>query len=90
MNPIVTVAFALRHDFHWRRVPGYILAQLLGALLLRATFSDVAPSGPPCRDRHRHLYPPRTWTVFIATAARQYTRRATITLAKTLLDHVKR
>ena len=49
LNPIVTVAFALRHDFHWRRVPGYILAQLLGALLaallLRATFGDVAHLG---------------------------------------------
>jgi hypothetical protein len=49
LNPIVTVAFALRHDFHWRRVPGYILAQLLGALLaallVRATFGDVAHLG---------------------------------------------
>jgi len=22
LNPIVSVAFALRHDFQWRRVPG--------------------------------------------------------------------
>ena len=44
LNPIVSVTFALGHDFRWRRVPGYILAQLLGALLaallLRATFGD--------------------------------------------------
>jgi aquaporin Z len=33
LNPIVSVAFALRRDFQWRRVPGYILAQLLGAVL---------------------------------------------------------
>src|SRR5271166_6318024 len=49
LNPIVSVAFALRRDFGWRRVPGYIVAQLLGAflaaLLLRATFGDVAHLG---------------------------------------------
>jgi aquaporin Z len=49
LNPIVSVAFALRGDFGWRRVPGYIAAQLLGAtvaaLLLRATFGDVAHLG---------------------------------------------
>jgi aquaporin Z len=49
LNPIVSVAFALRRDFQWRRVPGYILAQLLGAflaaLLLRATFGNVAHLG---------------------------------------------
>jgi aquaporin Z len=33
LNPIVTIAFALRRDFQWRRVPGYVLAQLVGALL---------------------------------------------------------
>jgi aquaporin Z len=49
LNPIVSIAFALRHDFQWRRVPGYLLAQLLGALLaallLRATFGNVAHLG---------------------------------------------
>jgi aquaporin Z len=33
LNPAVTVAFALRRDFPWRRVPGYITVQLLGAVL---------------------------------------------------------
>jgi aquaporin Z len=32
-NPAVTLAFALRRDFPWRRVPGYMLAQLAGAIL---------------------------------------------------------
>ncbi len=32
-NPAVTFAFALRRDFPWRRVPGYVAAQLIGALL---------------------------------------------------------
>ena len=33
LNPAVTVAFAMRRDFPWRRVPFYIVAQLLGAIL---------------------------------------------------------
>ncbi len=33
LNPAVSIAFALRRDFPWRRVPGYVLAQLLGATL---------------------------------------------------------
>ncbi|MSW87389.1 MAG: hypothetical protein F2799_01030 [Actinobacteria bacterium] len=32
LNPAVSVAFALRRDFPWRRVPGYLSAQLVGAL----------------------------------------------------------
>jgi len=33
LNPAVSVAFALRGDFPWRRVPGYIVVQLIGACL---------------------------------------------------------
>src|SRR6266446_8279908 len=33
LNPAVSVAFALRGDFPWRRVPGYIAVQLIGATL---------------------------------------------------------
>jgi aquaporin Z len=33
LNPVVSLAFALRGDFPWRRVPRYIVAQLLGATL---------------------------------------------------------
>src|SRR3954449_10292337 len=33
LNPAVSVAFALRGDFPWRRVPAYVVAQLLGAIL---------------------------------------------------------
>lgn len=32
-NPAVTVAFAMRRDFPWRRVPGYIVVQLVGAVV---------------------------------------------------------
>ena len=31
LNPAVSVAFSLRGDFPWRRVPGYIIVQLAGA-----------------------------------------------------------
>jgi aquaporin Z len=33
LNPAVSIAFALRSDFPWRRVPAYVVAQLLGAIL---------------------------------------------------------
>jgi aquaporin Z len=33
LNPAVTIAFSLRGDFPWRRVPGYIVVQLAGATL---------------------------------------------------------
>src|SRR5207342_3415149 len=33
LNPAVSFAFALRGDFPWRRVPGYVIVQLVGATL---------------------------------------------------------
>src|SRR3974390_1048080 len=33
LNPAVSIAFSLREDFPWRRVPGYIIVQLVGATL---------------------------------------------------------
>jgi aquaporin Z len=33
LNPAVSVAFALRGDFPWKRVPAYVVAQFLGAVL---------------------------------------------------------
>jgi aquaporin Z len=54
LNPVVTLAFALRREFPWRRVAGYVIAQLCGAaaacLFLRAvlgkggTFGATVPS----------------------------------------------
>jgi aquaporin Z len=42
LNPVVTLAFAVRRNFPWRRVPGYLIAQIAGAvmavLLLRGMF----------------------------------------------------
>lgn len=36
LNPVVSLAFALRSEFPWRRVPGYLGAQLVGAVLAAA------------------------------------------------------
>jgi aquaporin Z len=33
LNPAVSVAFAARGDFPWKRVPAYVVAQFLGAVL---------------------------------------------------------
>jgi aquaporin Z len=33
LNPVVSIAFALRKDFPWARVPGYILMQMIGSTL---------------------------------------------------------
>jgi aquaporin Z len=33
LNPAVTLGFTLRGDFPWRRVPGYVIVQLVGATL---------------------------------------------------------
>jgi aquaporin Z len=33
LNPVVSLAFALRREFPWRRVPGYVVAQVAGAVL---------------------------------------------------------
>ncbi|HZU61689.1 MAG TPA: MIP/aquaporin family protein [Solirubrobacteraceae bacterium] len=45
LNPVVSIAFALRRDFPWQRVPSYILAQLLGAAIaavfLLAVFGNL-------------------------------------------------
>jgi aquaporin Z len=49
LNPAVSLAFAARGDFPWRRVPGYILVQLVGAtlacLLLWAMFGKIGQLG---------------------------------------------
>ena len=49
LNPAVSIAFALRRDFPWRRVPGYIITQLIGAtlaaLFLRAVINVSATYG---------------------------------------------
>jgi aquaporin Z len=49
LNPAVSVAFSLRGDFPWRRVPGYVIVQLVGAtaaaLFLRGVIKVSAKFG---------------------------------------------
>jgi aquaporin Z len=49
LNPAVTIGFTLRGDFPWKRAPGYIIVQLIGAtlavLFLKALFGNVGALG---------------------------------------------
>jgi aquaporin Z len=58
LNPAVTMAFTLRGDFPWRRVPGYVAVQLVGAtlacLFLRAVFGKVGMLGATGPGLHIH------------------------------------
>ncbi len=49
LNPAVTLAFAVRRNFPWRRVPGYIAAQIVGgvaaALFLRVLLRSTGALG---------------------------------------------
>jgi len=58
LNPAVTMAFTLRGDFPWRRVPGYVVVQLIGAtlacLFLDAVFGKVGMLGATEPGAHIH------------------------------------
>lgn len=49
LNPAVTLAFAVRRNFPWKRVPGYLLAQVIGGMaavfFLRAMFGTTGALG---------------------------------------------
>jgi len=49
LNPAVTLAFAVRRNFPWNRVPGYLIAQCVGAIaaaaFLRAMFGNASLLG---------------------------------------------
>ena len=68
LNPAVSIAFALRRDFPWRRVGGYIGAQVIGATLacvfLLAVFGNVAHLGATVPD---HGY--KAWQAFLMEIA---------------------
>lgn len=64
VNPGVTIAFALRRHFPWKRVPPYIIAQVTGgilaALFLRALFGGAGDNGATVP--HHNL---ENWKVFL-------------------------
>lgn len=56
LNPVVSIAFALRREFPWRRVPLYLVAQVLGAivacLVLWSMFGKVGLLGATVPGPH--------------------------------------
>jgi aquaporin Z len=68
LNPVVTLAFALRGDFPWKRVLGYVVAQLLGAtlacLFLLAVFGNATHLGATVPGQGYHA-----WQAFLIEIA---------------------
>lgn len=62
LNPAVSIAFALRGDFPWRRVPGYIVVQLIGACLA-AWFAQAVINASASYGSN---YPAHSYTSFDA------------------------
>ncbi|MBV8432207.1 MAG: aquaporin [Solirubrobacterales bacterium] len=60
LNPVVSIAFALRRDFPWYRVPFYVFAQLLGAtlacLFLLAIFGNIQHLGATLPGPEYHAW----------------------------------
>ena len=51
LNPAVTLAFAVRGNFPWRRVPGYIVAEVVGAILAALFLQPDVRRHPQRRHR---------------------------------------
>jgi aquaporin Z len=68
LNPVVSLAFALRGDFPWARVPRCILVQFLGAILaclfLLALFGNVKHLGATLPSPGYHA-----WQAFLIEVA---------------------
>ena len=68
LNPVVSIAFTLRGDFPWKRVPGYIAVQLLGAtlacLFLLVVFGNIKHLGATVPGPGYHA-----WQAFVMEIA---------------------
>jgi aquaporin Z len=68
LNPVVSLAFALRGDFPWKRLPGYIIVQLIGAslacLFLLAVFGNAEHLGATLPGAEYH-----DWQALLMEAA---------------------
>ena len=73
LNPAVTIAFAIRRNFPWIRVPGYILAQIAGgglaALFLGAMFGNGAVAAGMTLPGHGMTSPQALVMEMVLTAA---------------------
>src|SRR5919108_909326 len=76
INPAVTLAFAIRRGFPWRKVPGYIAAQLVGAFLGALLVYIVYKGAIDSYERANHITrgDPNSVTTFsiFATFPAQY------------------
>src|SRR6185295_15667726 len=55
INPAVTLAFAVRRGFPWRKVPGYMAAQVVGAFVGAALVYIVYKGAIDSYDRVHHI-----------------------------------
>jgi glycerol uptake facilitator protein len=55
INPAVTIAFAARRGFPWRKVPGYIAAQVVGAFLGAVLVYIVYKGAIDSYERAHHI-----------------------------------
>ncbi len=68
-NPITTIAFALRGDFPWSRVPRYVVAQFAGAAAAGAIVLAVLHPAPAALHTRMLLGPwPAFWYEIVLTA----------------------
>lgn len=82
-NPCSTIAFALRGDFGWSRVTGYVIAQFLGAITAAALVVAILHPNRTALFPEMSLGPwPAFWIEIIATAILVLVSLATASVAR--------
>ena len=63
LNPAVSVGFALAGRFPWRQVPGYLVAQFVGAFAASFTVRALLPESPTLGEHSPHIIAPRAFAL---------------------------
>jgi len=63
LNPAVSVGFALAGRFPWRQVPGYVVAQFVGAFAASFTVRALLPESPTLGEHSPHIIAPRAFAL---------------------------